>query len=92
MAQEEGEGISHRGAGSPPIETQKALKGMDYPAGKQAILEKARENSAPQEIMQILEDIPDREYENAADVSKEFKGETGHIEERGGKGEKGKRK
>jgi hypothetical protein len=83
MTHEEGEGVSHRGAGSPPIETQKALKGMDYPAGKQAILEKARENNAPQEIMQILEDIPEREYENAADVSKEFKGETGHVEEMG---------
>ncbi len=88
----EGEGISHRGAGSPPIETQKALKGMDYPAGKQEIIEKARDNKAPQEVIQILEDIPDREYENAADVSKEFRGETGHIEERGGeKGGRGKK-
>ncbi|WP_240664403.1 DUF2795 domain-containing protein [Methanosarcina sp. MSH10X1] len=79
---EEGEGISHRGAGSPPIETQKALKGMDYPAGKKEIIKKARDNKAPKEVIEILEDIPDREYENAADVSKEFRGETGHIEER----------
>jgi hypothetical protein len=92
MAQEEGKGISHRGAGSPPIETQKALKGMDYPAGKQEIIEKARENNAPQEVMKILEDLPDREFENAADVSKEFSGETGHIEESGGREEKRGRK
>lgn len=92
MAREEGEGISHRGAGSPPIETQKALKGMDYPAGKQEILKKAKENNAPKQVMQILEDLPDREFQNAADVSKEFSGETGHIEERGGKGEKRGRK
>lgn len=92
MASKEGKGISHRGAGSPPIETQKALKGMDYPSGKQAILEKARENNAPQEIIQILEDLPDREYENAADVSKEFKGETGHVEEMGRREERRGRK
>ncbi|HIH75096.1 MAG TPA: DUF2795 domain-containing protein [Methanosarcina sp.] len=89
------EGISHRGAGSPPIETQKALKGMDYPAEKQEILKKAKENNAPQEVMQILENLPEREYENAADVSKEFSGETGHIEERrserGSKGRKQER-
>jgi len=98
--EEKGQGISHRGAGSPPIEAQKALKGMDYPAGKREILEKARENSATQEVMDILEDLPDKEYENAADVSKEFSGETGNIEERegrsgqeqGGKGGRGHKK
>ncbi|RXA20278.1 DUF2795 domain-containing protein [Methanosarcina sp. MSH10X1] len=55
---------------------------MDYPAGKKEIIKKARDNKAPKEVIEILEDIPDREYENAADVSKEFRGETGHIEER----------
>lgn len=98
--EEKGQGISHRGAGSPPIEAQKALKGMDYPAGKREILEKARENSATQEVMDILEDLPDKEYENAADVSKEFSGEIGNIEERearsgqkqGGKGGRGHKK
>lgn len=82
---EQGQGISHRGAGSPPIEAQKALKGMDYPAGKREILEKARKNSATQEVMDILKDLPDKEYENAAEVSKEFSGETGNIEEREGR-------
>jgi flagellar motility protein MotE (MotC chaperone) len=84
--EQEGQGISHRGAGSPPIEAQKALKGMDYPARKQEILEKARDNNATKEVMDILEDLPDKEYENAADVSKEFGGETGNIEEREGRG------
>lgn len=42
--------------------------------------------------MQILEDLPDKEYENAADVSKEFKGETGHVEEMGRREEKRGRK
>lgn len=55
-----------------PIEVQKALKGMDYPAKKKDLIEKARENSAPQEVMHVLENLPDKEFENAVDVSKEF--------------------
>ena len=59
-----------------PIEVQKALKGMDYPAKKKDLIEKAKENDAPREVMQVLEDLPDKEFENAVDVSKEF-GEGG---------------
>jgi hypothetical protein len=61
---------------------------MDYPAGKKEILKKAKENNAPQQVIKILQDLPDREFENAADVSKEFSGETGHIEEKGSRGRK----
>ncbi len=59
-----------------PIEVQKALKGMDYPAKKKDLIEKARENDAPKEVMQVLENLPEKEFENAVDVSKEF-GEGG---------------
>jgi uncharacterized membrane protein YgcG len=59
-----------------PIEVQKALKGMDYPAKKKDLIEKARENDASKEVMQVLENLPEKEFENAVDVSKEF-GEGG---------------
>jgi hypothetical protein len=55
-----------------PIEVQKALKGMDYPAKKKDLIEKARENDAPKEVMHVLENLPDKEFDNAVDVSKEF--------------------
>jgi uncharacterized membrane protein YgcG len=84
---QESEGISHRGAGSPPIEAQKALKGMDYPASKEEIVQHAKKHNADEEVMRVLKDIPDRQYENAVDVSKEFKGET--KEEEGGRGSHG---
>ena len=58
-----------------PIEVQKALKGMDYPAKKQDLIKKAKDNDAPQKVMHVLENLPDKEFESAVDVSKEFKGE-----------------
>jgi len=66
-----------------PIEVQKALKGMDYPAKKKDLIEKAKENSAPKEVMHVLESLPDKEFENAVDVSKEF-GEGGRSGHQGG--------
>jgi hypothetical protein len=60
-----------------PIEVQKALKGMDYPAKKEKLIKQAKNNDASQEVMKVLENLPDKEYENAVDVSKEFKGEGG---------------
>lgn len=57
-----------------PIEVQKALKDMNYPAKKQDLLEHAKKHKTSSEVTEVLEDLPDREYTNAADVSKEFKG------------------
>lgn len=70
-----------------PIEVQKALKGMDYPAKKQDLIKKAKDNDAPQKVMHVLENLPDKEFESAVDVSKEFKGEgqEGHGK-KGGRG------
>ena len=67
-----------------PIEVQKALKGMDYPAKKKDLIEKARENDAPREVMQVLEDLPDKEFENAVDVSREFGGGGSRGSHQGG--------
>jgi len=57
-----------------PIEVQKALKDMDYPAKKEDLLRHAKKHEASQKVMKVLEELPDKEYSNAADVSKEFKG------------------
>ncbi len=55
-----------------PIQVQKALGGMDYPAGKQQILDHAREQGADQEVISALEQIPDREYDGPSGVQKEI--------------------
>ncbi|RBY74738.1 DUF2795 domain-containing protein [Geodermatophilus sp. TF02-6] len=50
-----------------PIDIQKALKGMDYPANKQQILEHAK--GSDKEVVDALEKIDDREYDGPSGVS-----------------------
>jgi hypothetical protein len=45
-----------------------ALKGVDLPQGKEGLLEIAQENEADDEIIEIIESLPEREYETMADV------------------------
>jgi hypothetical protein len=48
------------------------LKGMDYPAGKQDLIARARKNDAPENVIATLEGFGDRTYRSAADVGSEF--------------------
>lgn len=54
-----------------PIKVQKFLGGLDYPAAKQDILDKAKEHGADEDIMQVLEKIPDRDYPSPVAISRE---------------------
>ena len=40
-----------------PIEVQKHLKGVDYPASKDDLVSKAESNGAPSEIVQQLQNL-----------------------------------
>ena len=53
-----------------PIELQKHLKGMSYPASRQDILDKAKENGADDELVSALVGLSDGEFETPADVNK----------------------
>jgi hypothetical protein len=53
-----------------PIQLQKYLKGIDYPASKQDLLERAKQEGADENVCATLEQLPDEEYETPADVSK----------------------
>lgn len=55
-----------------PIELQKHLGGMDYPAGKDEIVEHARNSGAPKQVVDTLEQIPDRQYDGPNAVSAAF--------------------
>ncbi|HEV7824175.1 MAG TPA: DUF2795 domain-containing protein [Mycobacteriales bacterium] len=59
-----------------PIDVQKALGGMDYPAGKDEIVKHAQEHGADEKVVDALRKIPDREYEGPSGVSKELTGAT----------------
>jgi Protein of unknown function (DUF2795) len=54
-----------------PVELQKHLKGVDYPAGKEELIEHAREQGADKQLISLLEQLPDDdEYENPTDLNK----------------------
>ncbi|MBD2108250.1 DUF2795 domain-containing protein [Nodosilinea sp. FACHB-13] len=53
-----------------PIHVQKFLKGMDYPASKQDVVDHAKQNGADENVCATLEQMPDEEFETSADVSK----------------------
>jgi uncharacterized protein DUF2795 len=56
-----------------PAEVQKALKGADYPASRDDLIELARDNEAPDEVVDELEDnLEEEEYENPAAVMAEL--------------------
>ncbi|MFI7446799.1 DUF2795 domain-containing protein [Nonomuraea sp. NPDC049714] len=52
-----------------PIQLQKHLKGVDYPASKSDLVAAAREHGADQDIIKALEAMPDREYDGPNAVS-----------------------
>ncbi|GGS57081.1 hypothetical protein GCM10010156_14720 [Planobispora rosea] len=53
-----------------PIELQKHLSGVDYPASRDELVDTAREQGADEDIIRALESIPDREYDGPNAVSK----------------------
>jgi hypothetical protein len=52
-----------------PIALQKALKGVDYPATRGALVSAARDSGADGAIVDALEGIPEKRYEDPAQVS-----------------------
>lgn len=58
-------------AGTPnPIQLQKHLKGVDYPAGKSDLIRTARDHGADDDMIHALERLPDRQYDGPNAVSK----------------------
>jgi hypothetical protein len=45
-----------------------ALQGIDLPQDKEGLQRQAMENGADDEIMSLIEDMPERKYETMADV------------------------
>jgi hypothetical protein len=52
-----------------PIQIQKYLKGVDYPASKRDLLMNAEREGADEDIRATLEQLSDEEYESPAEVS-----------------------
>lgn len=52
-----------------PVQLQKFLKGVDYPARKDALIANAKKMGADENVCNSLEQLPDEEFEAPIDVS-----------------------
>ncbi len=52
-----------------PVQLQKHLKGVDYPATKQDLIDHVKQKGADEEAISALDKLPDREFKNPIEVS-----------------------
>ncbi|UDM53139.1 DUF2795 domain-containing protein [Cupriavidus sp. MP-37] len=52
-----------------PAALEQALRGLDYPATRGALISTARDNNADDTIVDALLGIPEKNYGNAAEVA-----------------------
>jgi hypothetical protein len=57
-----------------PIEVQRYLGGVDYPASKQTIIEAAEDSGAGDDVLEALERLPERDYDDSTEVSSALSG------------------
>ncbi len=55
-----------------PVQIQKYLGGIDYPASKQDLVKTAKSKGADQRVMDMLNKLPDQKYNKPTDVTKEI--------------------
>lgn len=53
-----------------PIQVQKYLAGVNYPASKEDLLNKAKEEGADENTLQTLQNMPGDHFESVKDVAK----------------------
>ena len=51
-------------------EIQEALKGIDYPADKNELMQQAKQNKARQDVMDAIENLPSKKFNSPVDVQK----------------------
>ncbi len=57
-------------AGVNPIQIEKFLKGIDYPAKKADLIKRAEQNGADEQVRATLQQLPEQQFDSPADVSK----------------------
>ena len=55
-----------------PIQVQKFLGGVDYPADKAALVKRAKDNGADENVLNALNQMSDKTYNSPNDVSEEL--------------------
>lgn len=71
-----GKKSSEGGRGNPekasPAAVEKYLKGIHFPANKSDLVEHAKNNDAPEDVINVLNKFDERDYQGVADVAKEI--------------------
>ena len=52
-----------------PIEVQKHLSGVDYPASRDDLVSTAEREGAADDVLEALRSLPDREFDSPTDVT-----------------------
>jgi hypothetical protein len=55
-----------------PIQLQKFLGGIDYPADKDTLIQRARDNGAGEDVIKTLKDLPMDRFNSPNDVSEAY--------------------
>ncbi|PXY19040.1 DUF2795 domain-containing protein [Prauserella muralis] len=55
-----------------PVQMQKYLGGVDYPCGRDDLVEHAKSKGADDEVLDHLRSLPDRTYDGPNAVSAEY--------------------
>jgi hypothetical protein len=58
--------------GHSPANVQKYLRDVEYPASKEDLLQQAKRNSAPQEILDTIERLPEDQFGGPQEVMKGY--------------------
>lgn len=53
-------------------ELEKYLKGVNFPASRQDLIKKAKANGAPEEVIDMINDLSEDNFNSPIDVSKAF--------------------
>lgn len=53
-----------------PVEVEKCLKGMNYPAKKNDLIKHAQQQGATQDILETLKDLREENFNSSVEVSK----------------------
>ncbi len=46
----------------------KSLKGIHFPADREKVVQYAKKNAAPEDVMDVLENMPEKNYDSMAGV------------------------
>jgi uncharacterized protein DUF2795 len=58
--------------GESPSNIASYLKGLDMPADKRQLIEVAQGNDAEKQVIEVLRQLPDQDFETMADVMKAY--------------------